>query len=146
MLNLVSNNGNLLSNSINKLNTFNINPNERISIISVMGNQSSGKSLNDNFIFFILYLLFNFFFFCFYLFLLFIFVFIVVRFVVIGTILNLIFKTIFEVMERNGQKHRTTRGVWLSRANVEPQPGVPQLLIMDAEGLDGREAAGEGGV
>jgi hypothetical protein len=45
MLNLIDKDGNLIKDSISNLNTRVGNANQKVSIVSVMGNQSSGKSL-----------------------------------------------------------------------------------------------------
>jgi hypothetical protein len=63
---------------------------------------------------------------------------------IVGTILNTLFETNFEIM--SGKKQQTTRGIWLSGASEKAVSGIPPILVMDTEGLDGRESEGKGGV
>lgn len=51
---------------------------------------------------------------------------------VLGTLLNGLFGTSFDVMNEN-QRSQTTKGIWMSRGR-----GM-HVLVMDVEGTDGRE-------
>lgn len=51
---------------------------------------------------------------------------------IIGTLLNRLFKTNFDVMGDKSRK-QTTRGIWLSKAKEL------NTLVFDVEGTDGRE-------
>ena len=50
----------------------------------------------------------------------------------LGTLLNLLFGTHFDVMTETARQ-QTTKGIWLAKANDS------NTLVMDVEGTDGRE-------
>jgi hypothetical protein len=52
---------------------------------------------------------------------------------IIGTLLNRLFGTSFDVMEESSRR-QTTKGIWVSAARQKQN-----VLIMDVEGTDGRE-------
>ncbi|GAM25534.1 hypothetical protein SAMD00019534_087090 [Acytostelium subglobosum LB1] len=54
-----------------------------------------------------------------------------------STLLNLLFKTKFAVMDSSHGRRQTTQGVWMGIANMETAPET--YLILDVEGTDGRE-------
>lgn len=51
---------------------------------------------------------------------------------VLGTLLNRLFRTQFDVMS-GGMRQQTTRGIWMGKAQDAP------ILVMDVEGTDGQE-------
>ena len=51
----------------------------------------------------------------------------------IGTLLNHLFGTQFDVMNAKGGRGQTTKGIWMSKDSDR------NILVMDVEGTDGRE-------
>jgi hypothetical protein len=51
----------------------------------------------------------------------------------LGTLLNHLFETSFDVMNAHGGRGQTTKGIWMSR---DPKKNI---LVLDVEGTDGRE-------
>ena len=51
----------------------------------------------------------------------------------IGTLLNLLFDTGFEILDANQGRMQTTKGIWMSHNNDK------NILIFDIEGTDSKE-------
>lgn len=51
----------------------------------------------------------------------------------IGTLLNLLFQTKFEILDSNQGRQQTTKGIWMSLS------GNKNVLIFDIEGTDSKE-------
>lgn len=51
----------------------------------------------------------------------------------LGTLLNHLFSTEFDIMNAQGGRGQTTKGIWLSKTPDK------NILVMDVEGTDGRE-------
>ena len=54
-------------------------------------------------------------------------------YIILGTLLNGLFETSFNVMDAKLGRQQTTRGIWMPRAKRLP------IIVMDIEGCDGAE-------
>ena len=57
----------------------------------------------------------------------------------LGTILNLLFKTEFNVMEEEEGRSQTTKGLWMAAAPND----AGNILVFDVEGTDSQERGEE---
>jgi hypothetical protein len=53
--------------------------------------------------------------------------------IIIGTLLNLLFDSKFEVLDSETGRNQTTKGVWAAKNNDST------ILVMDIEGTDSKE-------